>query len=131
VVWQAFHWLNVFSNRDYGAIVILDDDGTVVHRSMLFPRYFRFPFMSAGDLQIGSTWTAPSHRGRGLATVAMEEAVRIESRPSRRFWYVIDRDNVASARVAEKAGFTLAGNGVRTRKLGARLLGAYELAPRS
>ncbi len=71
-VWRAFHAAHVFANRDYALLVIYDGD-RLVHRSCVFPRYPRFPFMRDDDLQIGDIWTDPDYRGQGLATRAIAE----------------------------------------------------------
>src|SRR2546430_16473908 len=55
VIWWAMHYLRMFGNRDYGLFVVYSGD-TLVHRSCVFPRYFRFPFMGKDDLQICDTW---------------------------------------------------------------------------
>lgn len=126
MVWWLFDILHVFSNRDY-AIAIIRTNGTVVHRSFVFPRFFRFPFMEADDLQIGDTWTAPSARGQGLACAALATIVGHFARPGRSFWYVVESMNPASIRVAEKAGFVLAGSGSRRPRFGVPALAAYRI----
>ena len=124
VVWWIFHQLRVFANRDYGIFVVYDGL-RLIHRSCIFPRYFRFPFMSKDDLQIGDTWTDPSYRGQGLAKFGLQEAVRQSGQPGRRFWYVVDDDNAPSINVVETAGFTANGEVRRTRRCGLRLLGGF------
>lgn len=126
VVWTAFHHLRIFSNRDYAVILILRD-GRIVHRSCVFPRYFRFPFMSAVDLQIGDTWTCESCRGQGLAAYGLAEAIRQFRASARDFWYLCDESNQASLRVAEKVGFRRIGHGFRTKRFGLRFLGSFEI----
>jgi RimJ/RimL family protein N-acetyltransferase len=101
-------------------------DGRVVHRSTLFPPFFRFPFMQRHDLQIGDTWTDPSERGRGLAGVAVRIA-RATVPTDGRVWYIVDEKNTASIRVIEKAGFELLGRGTRRARLFIRVLGYYAL----
>jgi RimJ/RimL family protein N-acetyltransferase len=125
-VWWLFHMLHVFANRDY-AIFIIRHAGKLVHRSVITPRYFRFPFMSAVDLQVGDTWTDPAERGKGLATLALESIIRAPSFCKRTCWYVVEPDNRASIRVVEKAGFTLVGSGNRTRRFGLGVLGEFVL----
>ncbi len=126
-VWWVLHTLRVFANRDFG-ILLVRFRGKVVHRSVITPAYFRFPFMSKTDLQVGDTWTDPDHRGKGLATIALQTILSCPSPRERRFWYVVEADNKASIRVVEKAGFHIAGGGDRTRRLGLALLGTYRLA---
>lgn len=126
VVWWLMHQLRLFANRDYAQYVVREDD-RVIHRSGIYPRYLRFPFMGTDDLQIGDTWTDPDYRGRGLATEAVASIVGARARPGRRFWYVVSDDNTASVRAIEKAGFSLSGVGERRPRLGLRALGAYVL----
>lgn len=127
-VWAAFHLLRVFTNRDY-AQLLLRDGGRVVHRSGVYPRWARFPFMATADLQIGDTWTDPAYRGQGLATRAITEVVSRLAVPGRAFWYVTERDNLPSVRAAERAGFALAGVADRTAPFNVRALGAFVLRP--
>lgn len=125
-VWYAFDRLRIFANGDY-SIALVWDGRTVVHRSCVFPRYFRFPFMRRDDLQIGDTWTAESARGKGLATDAVAEIVSKLSRPGRRFWYVTEESNMPSVKVIERAGFTLMALGERRTWHGVKLFGTYEI----
>lgn len=129
LIWWVCHWLRVFGNRDY-AVIAFSDRGEIVHRSCIFPKYFRFPFMSPHDLQIGDTWTAPSHRGQGLAVWGVLEAVALSSQTGRVFWYLTERSNTASIRVVRKARFELYGPAARTAPFGLRLFGSFEAVPR-
>lgn len=126
IVWWVFHVLHVFTNRDYGLFIIRRGD-KVVHRSVVTPGYFRFPFMGARDIQVGDTWTDPQERGKGLATIALEHILATCSCPQRNCWYIVEPENEASIRVVEKAGLTLAGYGIRTRRLGLGVLGQFVL----
>jgi len=83
--------------------------------------------MSAEDLQIGDTWTEPDHRGKGIASWAINEIVRLKQQPGRRFWYVVENNNLPSIRAIEKAGFVRVGSGMRTKRLGLKLLGSFEM----
>lgn len=122
--WWFFHYLRVFHNRDYAIFVVYDGDKTI-HRSCVFPGYFRFPFMAKDDLQIGDTWTLPECRGQGVASFAIRAIASACQRPRRTFWYVVDQDNLASIHAVEKAGFVKVGEGIRTKRFGQRALGAY------
>ena len=125
-VWWLLHMLHGFANRAY-AIFIIRRNGEVVHRSVITPRYFRFPFMAAADLQVGDTWTDPAERRKGLATIALESIISMPSSRVCTCWYIVEPDNRASIRVVEKAGFTLGGRGDRTRCLGLGILGRFLL----
>lgn len=124
VTWWLMHFLGVFSNCDYGVLMI-HCRGELVHRSVVSPRYFRFPFMGDTDLQIGDTWTAEQHRGKGLASFAIQATRDRDPRPDRVYWYVCEQTNIPSIRVVEKLGFRKTGDCVRVSRFGLRLLGAF------
>lgn len=113
-----------FANREVGAMCIYYGD-RLVHYSGFTPRYWRFPFVSDDDLQIGDTWTEPTHRGKGLAGYALQEIVAMKRKRGRGFWYVVGDTNIASIRVAERANFELMGVGDWHKPWGIKLLGSY------
>lgn len=124
--WWAMHHLRLFANRDYGLCLIYTGD-ELVHRSGVFPRDPRFPFMARDDLQIGDTWTHPAHRNRGLAALAIRRIVALKRRPGRSFWYVVAADNGASVRAIQKAGFAMRGTGNKQQWPGLPRIGRYVL----
>jgi RimJ/RimL family protein N-acetyltransferase len=126
LAWFAFDRLGLFGSRDFQELSIWRE-GRPLHRLIVTPRWFRFPFMAEGDLQIGALWTAPEARRQGLARAAILEAHRRHAAPGRRFWYVVDEDNAASIALAEACGYRLAGAGRRTRPLGVRGLGRFRM----
>ena len=125
-VWWIVHHLHIFANRDY-AVLTVYDRAELVHRSCIFPRYFRFPFMATGDLQIGDTWTHVDYRGKGIAKAAIALVMQNSQRLGRRIWYLVERENSASISVIKRAGFTLAGVGTRRTCRGLRVLGSYRM----
>jgi RimJ/RimL family protein N-acetyltransferase len=106
-------------------MILLLRGETCVHRTLLIPGFFRFPFMAANDIQCGDIWTLPAERGKGLALVGLSVAIRRAWQPGRRIWYLTDESNKASNQLARRAGFLLLGNGRRTRRLGLKLLGEF------
>ena len=118
--------LRVFRNREYGVFLIRHANQWV-HRSVITPRFFRFPFMNSGDLQVGDVWTAESERGRGLARVALLSILSADRDRQRLYWYLVDEDNRASIRIAECANFRRTALGSRTSRYGTRFLGAYQI----
>jgi RimJ/RimL family protein N-acetyltransferase len=126
LVWALFHYAGIFASPGYSVIQIRHG-AELVHRSPLFPRYFRFPFMQRIDLQVGDTWTHPRERGRGLAVVALQRAAAIARSGGSRLWYLTTSANIASIRVAERAGLTRVGAGTRRRRFGVALLGEYRI----
>lgn len=118
--------MRLFRNREYGAFLILRD-GICVHRSVVFPGFFRFPFMEAGDLQVGFIWTAENERGRGLAKLALLSLLAADPNRERTYWYLADDDNPASIRLVESANFCCCGVGTRRRD---RIFAAYQIGER-
>jgi RimJ/RimL family protein N-acetyltransferase len=121
-LWWLFHYLHVFKNRDYTAIII-KHHGSVIHRSVAVPAYFRWPFMNSSDIQISSTWTSPEYRGQGLATVALKTAMTLMRKDGRRFWYISRAENNSSTAVCKKAGFRLYAKAGRSAPMGLCWLG--------
>jgi RimJ/RimL family protein N-acetyltransferase len=126
-LWWIMHHFRLFPNRDYSLFLIYSGH-RLVHRSLVTPRYFRFPFMGKNDLQIGDTWTAPAHRGKGLATFAIQKLFGLHQKPGRKIWYVVDEENLPSIRAAEKAGFIKVGVGQRGKRFGMKLFGSYMIS---
>jgi ribosomal protein S18 acetylase RimI-like enzyme len=126
LAWFAFDRLGLFASREFETLSVVRD-GRLLHRLIVTPRWFRFPFMAEGDLQIGGLWTAPEARRLGLARAAIAEAHRRHAAPGRRFWYVVDDGNAASIGLAESCGYHLAGAGRRTRPLGVQGLGQFRM----
>jgi len=114
----------MFAGSECGALLIYEGE-RLAHYSNYTPRYWRFPFLADDDLQIGDTWTDPAYRGRGLALFALQTLEASLERPNRSLWYVVGELNQPSIRVAEKAHFTLAGEGTRVRPWRLKMAEAY------
>jgi len=125
-VWWLFHQFRIFANHDF-AIFLIYDGIKLIHRSGVFPGYFRFPFMEKDDLQIGDIWTHASHRGKGLATYAIQQILKHFIKPGRRFWYIVEKNNLPSIVTIEKAGFSKVGEGNRIKRFGLSILGVYNI----
>ena len=126
LVWWAFDRLGVFAIRDCGVLMI-HDGPRLAHSALVTPRYFRFPQMAPGDLQIGAVFTDPAYRGRGLAKAGVRLIAERWAGRFERPWYIVEDDNLASIRVIEACGFALLGDGERLSPLGVGLLGRYQL----
>ena len=126
LVWGWCHALGVFATRDYG-IVLIFQDGRLVHRTCLLPAHFRFPFMGPGDLQTAGIWTRPDRRGAGLGLMALGWVLQQRADPARALWYMVREDNFPSIRLAEKAGLVLWGRGGRVPRWGIGALGQYRV----
>ncbi|MDR2440412.1 MAG: GNAT family N-acetyltransferase [Planctomycetaceae bacterium] len=129
LVWWLFHHLKLFANNNY-SIFLIYDNKKLIHRSFIFPKYFRFPFMTKNDLQIGDTYTDPNYRGKNLATFAIQEIVKNYGKidgNTRNIWYLVDQNNTASIHVIEKAEFKLYGKGQKNRRFGMSVFGYYDI----
>jgi RimJ/RimL family protein N-acetyltransferase len=124
IFWWLLSRVGAFARGGFTEICI-EQDGRPVHRLIVTPAWFRFPFMSARDLQIGDVWTAPDARRQQLARAAIAEAHRRFADENACFWYVTDADNAASAALAQSCGYRLVATGRRTRPSGLPLLGRY------
>lgn len=124
LLWWALAVSRIFSRGGFCELTIRSQ-GKLLHRLLVTPRWYRFPFMGARDLQIGSVWTAPDARQQGLARMAIAEAHRRFAGEPVAFWYVTDAANRTSAAVAEACGYELVAIGRRSRRLGSRLLGQF------
>jgi len=126
VILSAYHFFRVFRSRTYSALLILNHDA-VVHRSLVVPAYFRYPFMDCNDLQIGLTWTHPKYRGAKLATSALRKLVAMHASAGRKLWYIVHPGNQASIAVSARAGFTPVGTVRTVYPLGLKGLSRYEI----
>jgi RimJ/RimL family protein N-acetyltransferase len=126
LIWWLMHVFRLFGNREYGVLLIRHGNQWV-HRSVVTPRFFRFPFMKVGDLQVGDVWTAESERGRGLASFALLCILNADRHRQRSYWYLVEESNLASIRVAERANFRRTALGTRTSRCGVRFFGAYQI----
>ena len=129
LIWFAFDRLGLFASREFEELTIWRG-GRLLHRQIVTPRWLRFPFMAADDVQIGALWTAPEVRRTGFAAAAVAESLRRHARPGRSFWYLVDEENPASIHLAKACGFRLEGKGRRTSPLGVAIIGRFELDPR-
>ncbi len=113
VIWWLFYYLKIFKNRIY-LICVLQVNGQIIHRSCVFPPFFRFPFMKSGDLQIGDVWTSEGFRGHGYASEALGFIFKKYS--GHGFWFLCASDNHASAKIAMNNGMRVFGTGQRKSK---------------
>lgn len=125
--YTAMQLAGLFHASGYGAVMISRPGQPIDHRSMIMPRFARFPFMGLDDLQIGATFTRPEARGKGFALRGTLEIVERFAMPGRNFWYLTETSNPASIAVIRKAGFELAGTGLKHPRFGLRFLGFYDI----
>lgn len=122
--WWIMEKIGGFASPGFAELRI-EERGSVIHRLIVTPGWYRFPFMTEDDLQIGNVWTSPSARRRQLARTAIEEAHRRFARRDARFWYLAEADNAISIALARSCGYRFVAVGKRTRRLGIVLLGRF------
>jgi hypothetical protein len=121
-----FYWLwQVFTHSGY-LIVALLDGNKPAHYTTIRGRDFRFPWMGARDLQVGS-WTHPLHRRRGLASAALSISLSIRPAPEWRVWWTCRQDNIMSNNVARQQGLVVMSGCSRKPRFGSNLLGYFAL----
>ena len=126
LAWFFFHCFRVFYNRSFSMICYLKDD-EMIHRSCVFPGFYKFPFMNKNDLQLGEIWTHEDARRKGVATRAIGHLLSLDCYEGRAFWYVVKENNADSIRLAERFGFSLYCRAQKKSRMGVSFLGRYEL----
>ena len=116
--------LKIFKNDFYSALIIEDERGELIHRTLCIPAWLQFPFMKSNDLQLGDVYSPPAVRRRGLGVFALRYCLQHLARPGRDIYYVAQPTNSASHRLALKAGFAFF---LLARKHPTRTVGYYSL----
>jgi ribosomal protein S18 acetylase RimI-like enzyme len=130
VVWWLADKIGLFARRDF-TVIAIERSGKLLHRLMVTPKWYRFPDMGPGDLQLGMLWTAPEARGQGLAGLAIATAHELFGSAYDAMWYLVDEDNTASRRLIERFDYPAIGRGVRTRPFGIKAFGRSAITERS
>lgn len=125
-LWAILTLVGAFS-RDDLTVYAVHSGERLLHRVLVTPRWYRFPFMAKDDVQLGDLWTDPDYRGRGLARL-VAGAIHVDfSQSCGAFWYLVPEDNAASIRLVESLGYELVAVGTRTRPMGLSFLGQFKL----
>jgi len=126
IAWSIFHFLHIFSNR-HCSVLLIRHGSRIVHRSCVLPRFFRWPFMAADDLQITAVWTHPEFRHLGLARFALTTILQRFSDGKRTLWYLTQSDNPASLALSHAAGFSPFAAMERKNRFGIHALGNFRI----
>ncbi len=108
----------IFTFGRYSIYYIKNKDGKIIHYSHLLPKFFKFPFMKDGDLEIGPCWTHEEYRGQNLYPYTISRIVTDRCKNGRVFYMMTDETNIPSQKGIEKAGFSLFSKGVKTGLIG-------------
>lgn len=121
IIYWLFHFLKVFRNGRYQAVFGYID-GKIVSSFLVVPKYYRWPFMSDGDLQFTFVKTYPSHRRLGIGYRSIQFGLSEFLSDKTSVWYVTDDSNQASVALAQKCGFSFYCNGKRDYLFGLKFL---------
>ena len=99
------HLLRIFRSPDY-SIFLIYYGNEIAHYSVVMPGSFRYPFMNKNELQIGPIGTHEAHRGKRLATYAINKIIAHYQDQDRTLWYLTRATNEISIRTIERFGFT-------------------------
>ncbi|KAB1063548.1 GNAT family N-acetyltransferase [Salibacter halophilus] len=116
MIYTVFHFINVFRNNRYAALIIkLKKSNQIVASLLIVPTYFKWKFMSNHDVQFTYVLVNSKHRGEGLGKLLLNRAIRSLTDFKGDVWYVTTKDNLNSQRLAEKCGFTFYRLGKRSK----------------
>lgn len=119
LVLYIFWYFLTFGN--YKIIYLMNED-EIIHFTHILPKFFKFPFLTSYDLEIGPSWTKKNYRGKGLFPAILTYIVYQFKAPKRKFYVLAHSDNLPSQKAIQKAGFVMLGTGFKTS-----LLGIYRL----
>ena len=108
LAYWMFYMVGIFKNDNYSAYYMFEND-VLVSSCMVIPSYFKWPFMGIDDVQFTYVMTSNDYRGKGVAGKLIKKIMSDLQPKVDTFWYVTDKKNIASIRVAEKMGFQLIG----------------------
>ena len=125
-VWWVFDHIGLFANSLAG-VVMIKKGNRMVHRSLVTPKWYRFPNMTSNELQIGDVWTTEDQRGHGLAKIAINEIHRQWGASCEKMWYLVGDENLGSIKLIEAFGYKLCALGERTKPGNIRALGKFQI----
>ena len=121
---EAFNF-NLFLSRimwcvtTYGKarIFYVEQEGKILHTSLVVPSCRKFPFLNKCDYEIGPCFTNESARGKGYYPQTLDFIVKTLENASN-FYMIVDDANIASIKGIKKAGFIETGYCVIRSKTG-------------
>jgi len=117
-IFWFYHFLGVFKNNNYSAILLKDKE-VIVGAMLVIPAYYRWPFMKNDDVQFTYVITHPEYRGKGIGKSILQQALYfLKEKNIDKIWYVTNEQNVASMKLCEKVGFSFVGYGFHKIALG-------------
>jgi len=123
-IWYIFHYLGIFGNKNY-RIYYLKNKTNILHKTLIFPKFYRFPFMNKHDLQLGDIFTEKSLRGKGVASKAANFI--INKYKNKNFWFLCDENNISSILIAHNNNFKLKGYGYKVTPFGLNIFSYFKI----
>jgi RimJ/RimL family protein N-acetyltransferase len=74
---------------------------------LVVPKFKKFKYMGKNDIQFIYVMVKEKFRGQNLAIQTIKESLAHLKQPVDNYWYVTNKNNIASIKVAEKLGFKL------------------------
>lgn len=99
-------------------IIYLKKNGEIVHYTHILPKFFKLPFLSVNDLEIGPSWTKESCRGKRIFPAIIHYIVESFNERGRSFHIFSHMDNISSQKAIEKVGFQMWAKGYKSGFLG-------------
>ena len=89
---------------------VLDKYGRLVHRSFVFPKCFKFPFLKSNQFCIGGpSYTVNEYRGMGIYPKVIDYIVHDKGDANTIFYMFANEENRSSLKGITKAEFTACG----------------------
>lgn len=106
IILTLLYALKLIPNKNYLLIELLDKE-EVMSSILVVPKFEKFKYMGKNDIQFIYVMVKEKFRGQNLAIHTIKESLAHLKKPVDNYWYVTNRNNIASIRVAEKLGFKL------------------------
>lgn len=112
LIYWLFHYLRIFRNRSYAAILIYDNK-SLIASMLIVPAHFKWPFMAKNDLQFTYVLTYPQYRGKGVGEMLLRYGIQTFGSCNHDLWYITNTENLASINLCTKVGFDFFSNALR------------------
>lgn len=109
---RGYFWAITLGNYK---IFFLKHHDKVIHSSYVIPKCIKFPFLKAGDYEIGPCNTHVDFRRKGSYQFMLGYILSCEEHKAADLFMIADEGNKASINGIEKAGFKRCGTVERTR----------------
>lgn len=98
-------------------IFYVEQEGEILHTSLVIPSCRKFPFLNKCDYEIGPCFTDESARGRGYYPQTLDFIIK-NLKNAQDFYMIVDDENIASIKGIKKAGFIETGYCIARSRFG-------------